>query len=278
MKIEQVSFPEPSLCRVEVSEEGTAYEAAVQQLYQKRKRFYPVNGQEATLEQIEEIYGVGTFRLEALNDLLESGFPPLRATLCAERDLIPLTDGAPELLRLDQDGFAAACTFAVAPQIKLGQCTGRTSTGRTEAEALGKLVAELAQEATVEPPEYAVEAQAEDQTEQLRVQLAQQQSSLEAFLQQCGKTEAELQSDLRQQARENLRQKIVLIQIARDNGLRPTTQELDAEIERMITLSPQNAYARQNLSARQHIANRIAQNRAVAFLREGNELRVGAEN
>lgn len=275
MKIEHVSFPQAGVCRVEVSEDAAAYLAAVQQLYERRRRFYPVAGWpqgDAPLAAIEETYGVDTFRADAIDHLLLQHFPALRAALCAERELFPLTDSEPELLRVDEAGFAAACTFAVAPAVQLGAYTGRRAAGETPAAALNALLADLARESGLEPPAYAVQSLCEERLETLRQRLQGSKTTLAQFLEQTQKTQAELEADLRAGAVETLTQKILLVQIARNEGLFPSQAELDAEIDRMVALSDKNRYARTNPAAQQSIAARLALNRAVAFLQEHNTL------
>ncbi len=275
MNIERITFPEPSLCRVEVREDAAAYEAAVHELYERRRRFYPVAGWPeggAPLEAIEAQYGADTFRAAAIDHLLLHEFPALRAEVCFKEDLFPLTDTEPELLNLDGGGFAAACTFAVAPRVQLGPYTGQTMAGESPAAALNALVDRLAREAGATPPEYAIQAGYEQRLEELRQRLAQQNLPLERFLQQTQQTQAGLEASLREGAAQALAQKIVLVQIARSEGLFPSEAELDAEISRMVALSAQNAYARSNPAARQSISNRMALNRAVDFLMKNNAL------
>lgn len=271
MQIEEVAFPQEGLCRVVVRETADAYHAAVEQLYQKRRQFYPVQGWpggDAPLEAIERAYGVDTFRVEAIDHLLLYGFSPLRAKLCAERGLFALTDTEPELLWADENGFAAACTFAVAPPVRLGQYTGFAMAD--EPSAWNALLARIAAQAGIDPPAYAVRAETEARLEQLRQQLSAQKQSLEQLLGQAKKTQADLEADLQGQVREALAQKILLVQVARSEGLFPTEAELDAEIERMVALSAQNAYARTNPAARQSIADRMALRRALEFLHAHN--------
>lgn len=278
MKIERVSFPQPAVCRVEVREDAAAYEAAVQRLYERRRRFYPVPGWpagDAPLDAIEARYGADTFRAEAIDQLLLQEFPALRAALCAERSLFPLTDSEPELLRLGGDGFAAACTFAVAPPVQLAAYTGRTAAGESQTAALDALLDALAQESGAAPPEYAVRVLCEERLETLRQRLQGSKTTLAQFLERTQKTQAELEADLRAAAAASLARKIVLVQVARSEGLFPTQAQLDAELDRMASISAQNRYARTNPAAQQSIAQRLALHNAREFLQAHNTLSCG---
>lgn len=278
MKIERVSFPQPAVCRVEVREDAAAYQAAVQRLYERRRRFYPVPGWpagDAPLDAIEARYGADTFRAEAIDQLLLQEFPALRAGLCAERSLFPLTDSEPALLRLGGDGFAAACTFAVAPPVQLGAYTGRAAAGESQAAALDALLDTLAREAGVVPPEYAVRILCEERLDALRGQLQARQASLEQLLAQTQKTSAQLEAELRAAAAASLAREIVLVQVARSERLFPTQAQLDAELDHMASISAQNRYARTNPAAQQSIAQRLALHNAREFLQAHNALACG---
>lgn len=272
MQITQVTFPQPDLCVMQVREDAAPYEAEIQHQYEQYRQYYPVRGVDAadvTRELIEQRYGVQTFRLEAINHLLTYEFPALRAQYCMQNGLWPLTDTDPHLLSDDETGFAVECTFALMPQHPVTGYTGHTLPGNGHT-GVKTLLAQTAAACGVAPCDWAVQFVAESRIETLQEKLREGGSSLDTFLKNTDKTRAELHQDLCESVHSDLAQGIVLYNVARQEGLLTTPEQLEEEIARMEKISAMNNYARTNPTAQMNISVRLHNQRALEWLRAHN--------
>lgn len=272
MQITQVTYPQEGLCTIQVREDAAAYEAIIQLLYQRRAQFYPVPGYEkgqAPRAAIEARYGAEVFRLEAINHLLTHRFPALRSEYCLQHGLIPLTDDDPHLLSDDETGFAAACTFALVPTAPVTGYAGNALPG-DERSGVKALLEQVAAACGVQPCDWAVQFVAENRRDALEDKLREGKTTLADFLRQHGKTEADLAADLADAVRGDLAQTIVLMNVARQEGLETTSEQLEAELAHMESISEQNRYARSNPAARLNIAKRLTVQRTLDWLRAHN--------
>ena len=268
MQITHVTYPQPDVCCVRVREDAAAYEAVIQQQYQQFGKFYTVPGYEkgqAPREAIEQRYGMQVFRLEAINHLLAYEFAALQAQLCSEQGLVPLTDPEPHLIADDETGFVVDCTFAVVPQVAV---TGYNNCVLSDnaRDGIRKLLAQVAAQCGVTVCDYAVEAETANRREALENKLRENGMTLAVFLQQGGKTEEELTADLTAAVQADFAQRIVLQNIARQENLLTTPQQLDEELTRMEAISEQNRYARTNPAAQRSIAQRLTNRRTLDWL------------
>jgi len=272
MQITKVSFPQQDVCCVEVKEEAASYEALIQKFYEENKKFFPVRGYAegtAPREVIEQQYGAQAFRLDVINHLLVYEYPALQSVLCNVRGLTPLTEAEPRLVSDDDTGFVVECTFALVPQLAVTGYTGNTLPGG-RLDGTKQLLDQVAEQSGLQPCEYAVQVEAANRLEALQAKLREANANMADFLKQTGKTEQQVREDLRQMARQDLAQKIALLNITRQEGLAATEQQVDAEIERMVAISEQNAYARTNPTARRSIAARLSNQRTLEWLAEHN--------
>ena len=272
MQIIQVQFPQPDLCQVQVREDAAAYEAVIEQMYEKFGQFYPVKGHEglASRQLIEQRYGAQVFRLEAINHLLTHEFNGLQAQLCAQQGLVPLTEAEPQLLSDDETGFVVECTFATVPQVQVTGYTGNTLPGPAQA-GVKVLLQQVAQQCGVSVSSYAMQVESANRQDALAQKLRETQTELKAFLEQAGKTEEELLQDIAASVWQDFAQRTVLQNIARQENLLTTEQQLEEEIDRMVAISEQNAYARTNPAARRSIAQRLTNQRTLEWLCAHNQ-------
>lgn len=272
MQITQVSYPQPDLCCLRVREDAAAYEAAIEQQYQQFGKFYSVPGYEkgqAPRAAIEAQVGMQVFRLEAINQLLTYQFAALQAEFCLQQGLVPLTEAEPHLLSDDETGFAVDCTFALVPTAPVSGYAGNALPG-DERSGVKALLDQVAAACGVQPCDWAVQYLAESRRDALEEKLREGKTTLAEFLRRHDKTEADLAADLAEAVRGDLAQTIVLMNVARQEGLQTTPEQLEAELARMEAISEQNRYARSNPSARLNIAKRLTVQRTLEWLRAHN--------
>jgi trigger factor len=108
-------------------------------------------------------------------------------------------------------------------------------------EALVELVDE-------EPPSSLVDAEVERQLHDMQHRLEAQGASLNDYLEATGQPPEELVSTLRQQAVPSVKADLALRAVAKAEGLDPTAEDIDSEIERLATsYNIKPAEARRNL-------------------------------
>lgn len=273
MQITKVSFPQPDVCCVQVQEPAQSYQAHIQAFYEKNKQFYPVLGcspETVTRELIEQRYGAQAFRLDVINHLLVYEYPALQAGLCEERGLTALTEAEPHLIHEDDDGFVLECTFALVPRLEMTGYTGQTLPADPQL-GVKLLLARAADRSGVTLSERAVRTEAESRLEALQDKLRDAKTSMADFLRQAGKTEQELWADLCLTAQQDLAQRVALYNIARQEGLLTTPQQLEEEICRMEAISPQNSYVRTNPTAQRSVSTRLTNQRTLEWLRAHNQ-------
>ncbi|MBQ7859492.1 MAG: hypothetical protein IJ347_05110 [Faecalibacterium sp.] len=273
MQITHVTYPQPDVCCVQVREDAAPYEAVIQQQYQQFGKFYTVPGYEqgkAPREAIERQVGAQVFRLEAINHLLAYEFAALQAQLCSEQKLVPLTEPEPHLISDDETGFVVECTFAVVPKVEVAGYTDHAIQGGPD--GVKQLLAQVAAQCGVTVCDYAVEVESANRREAIEGRLREAGMTLADFLQKGEKTEEQLAADLAASVRADFAQRIVLQNIARQEGLLTTAQQLDEELTRMEAISEQNRYARTNPAAQRSIAQRLTNRRTLDWLRQHNRL------
>ena len=93
-------------------------------------------------------------------------------------------------------------------------------------DALVELVVE-------EPPASLVEAEVERRVHDMGHRLEQQGANLAQYLEAVGQTGEELLSELRAQAAPSVKADLALRAVAETEGIEPTEEDIDAEIERL---------------------------------------------
>lgn len=176
---------------------------------------------------------------ETVDDSVRGKTLEYRVTLkgLKERDLIPLDDafantvGNVETLAELREG--------------LRENMHQRRTADARAEALAKIIEQIAEGATVELPAPMVDQGVEDDVRRLRGNLAQQGASLEAYLRMTESTEEELRAELRPAAYERLRNALLLRSIAEREAISVDEQEVDAAVERMARIAQDSQQPKQ---------------------------------
>jgi trigger factor len=107
---------------------------------------------------------------------------------------------------------------------------------KIEAEYPGEVLEAMIEDARIEYPDKAIDREAEMVLQQTERNLAASGITLDIYLRAIGKTREAYQQDLRPAAEERLRQRLVLLEIARQEGLQASPEEIEAEIDRMSNM------------------------------------------
>ena len=99
----------------------------------------------------------------------------------------------------------------------------------SEDEAIQKII----DKSTMEIPEAMIETQCENMVNEFAQRLAQSGLSMEQYMQFSGLTLDKLKEQVRPEAETRIKSSLVLEQIAKDEKIEITDEELDAEIEKM---------------------------------------------
>ena len=99
-------------------------------------------------------------------------------------------------------------------------------------EALNK----VAEAATMEIPEAMIDTQCEDMINQFASQMAQQGLSMDQYMQFSGQTMDQLKEQVRPDAENRIKTSLVLEQIAKEENIEITDEDVDAEIEKMAQM------------------------------------------
>jgi trigger factor len=106
---------------------------------------------------------------------------------------------------------------------------------RAEAEYLEKVLDAMVEAADrIEYPPKAVERETEVVMNQMERNLAASGMQLDTFLQMVGKTREMYQQELRPSAEDRLKKRLVLNQVAEEEGLTVEEEELEVELEQLI--------------------------------------------
>jgi trigger factor len=154
-----------------------------------------------------------------------------------ERDLLPLDDefaktvGEAETL----DELRASL------QEELHQ----RRTAEARGQALNQIISKIAEGAGLDLPAPMVDDAVESDVRRMRMNLAQQGVSLEAYLRSMEATEAELREELRPAALERLRNSLLMRAIAEKEAIAVDDAEVDAAIARMAAAAQSSAQPEQ---------------------------------
>jgi trigger factor len=108
---------------------------------------------------------------------------------------------------------------------------GKSTDGRTS--VLNQIVDEMAAQAEIDPPAVMVEEEVEHQLSHLKEDLQRSNTPYEGYLRLQGKTEDDLKDELRPEAARRLRNSLFLQEVAKQEGIEITPEEVDAEINRL---------------------------------------------
>lgn len=299
------AFPEKNLCVLTVGEERAAYQAALEARFARSKALYAVQGippEALTRQDVEAHYGAEVLRMEVLNEALVYQYPALQAQVCAAHGLVPLGEPQPHLLEESDDGYRLEVRFYTVPRVALRGYTGLALPAAGDGLA-NAAAAHAAAQSGFALPQSLVDAMAADQKESMVQRIRQQidgtagqikkaegqglggetgplrarKAALEQLLRQAEAGDEVFAQKLLAAVQTDLYTVIGLYNVAWQENLTATTAEVEAEIDRMVAISPQNAYARQSLAARQSIARRLTLQKTRAWLCAHNRTEAPAQ-
>ena len=102
-----------------------------------------------------------------------------------------------------------------------------------EVEKENEAIQKIIDKSTMEIPEAMIETQCENMVNEFAQRLAQSGLSMEQYMQFSGLTLDKLKEQVRPEAETRIKSSLVLEQIAKDEKIEITDEELDAEIEKM---------------------------------------------
>ncbi len=118
----------------------------------------------------------------------------------------------------------------------------RTNEARNE--VMNAIVAKIAEGATAELPVTMVDDAVNEEVARMRTRLQYQRLTLEAYLRANNQTEEQLREELRPSVVTRLRNSMILREIAQREGIAVAPEELEAEIEDLVTDAPDPGRAR----------------------------------
>lgn len=148
-----------------------------------------------------------------------------------ERDLLPV-----------DDDFAK--TYGQAESLaelraSLGSNVHANRTREARGEVVNAIIEKIGEQAQLEIPQAMIEDAVNERVERLRSRLRYSGASLEAYLRQSGQSEDALREDVRPAAERDLRNSLILREIAKREDIAVTDEDLEAEIEDITASAPQ---------------------------------------
>jgi trigger factor len=145
-----------------------------------------------------------------------------------------------ELMDID-DEFASNVADAgsledLKQQIRDDVHQGKTNEAR--GRVLDAIISAIAERAEVDPPAVMIDEENDRQLNQLKQNLAQNGTPYEAYLRSQGKTEADIKRELREGSERQLRNTLLMQEIARKDEVSVTDEDIDAELDTMLGRYP----------------------------------------
>lgn len=148
---------------------------------------------------------------------------------------------------------------------KLQERKENAAKGAKEDEAIQKII----DKSKMEIPDAMIDMQAENMIDEFAQRIAMQGMSFEQYMQFSGMTIDKLKEQVRPEALQRIQSSLVLEQIANEENLVASDEELEAEIEKMASMygmNAENLKSRMEESDRETIKRDIAVNKAVEFI------------
>lgn len=148
---------------------------------------------------------------------------------------------------------------------KLQERKENAAKGTKEDEAIQKII----DKSKMEIPDAMIDMQAENMIDEFAQRIAMQGMSFEQYMQYTGMTIDKLKEQVRPEALQRIQSSLVLEQIAKEENLVASDEELEAEIEKMASMygmNAENLKSRMEESDRETIKRDIAVNKAVEFI------------
>jgi trigger factor len=118
------------------------------------------------------------------------------------------------------------------------------------------LVDTLIERSTIEVPEVMVERQVDAMVEDLKEDLSRERVTWDEYVRQSSKSESAIRADLREQARKTLVRYLVLREVARQEGIQVSPQDVSSEIDMTAA-----AYGRARTAVRERLNTREQRDR-----------------
>ena len=136
---------------------------------------------------------------------------------------------------LDDEFAKKASTFQTLDELKadIRSNLEKTAESKAESEKREEAIKQATENATVEVPEVMVEHRINVMIQELAMRLEQQGMKLEMYLQYAGTDINKLRETYRDTAAANVKTDLVLEAVAKAEGIKVETEELDAEVEAM---------------------------------------------
>jgi len=153
-----------------------------------------------------------------------------------ERDLLPIDDELAQTVNetsLDE----------LKKEIRNDLHSTKTNEARTE--VVNEIINKIAEGATIELPAPMIDDVVTEDYNNFRMRLAQQGQSLEEYQRLVDKDETEMKEEIRPGSERRLRNSLLLREIANREGVEISDSDLDAEIETLVTASPDAERARE---------------------------------
>ncbi len=125
----------------------------------------------------------------------------------------------------------------------------QAKTTEKRSEVLTGIIDQVAEGATVEIPSIMIDDAVTEEVARVRQRLQMQRGSLEAYLRAQGQTEEEFREEIRPDVAKRLRNSLVLRAVAEREGIAISDDEIDSEIENIVSGAPNPDQMRQVYSA-----------------------------
>lgn len=148
---------------------------------------------------------------------------------------------------------------------KLQERKENAAKGTKEDEAIQKII----DKSKMEIPDAMIDMQAENIIDEFAQRIAMQGMSFEQYMQYTGMTIDKLEEQVRPEALQRIQSSLVLEQIAQEENLVASDEELEAEIEKMASMygmNAENLKSRMEESDRETLKRDIAVKKAVEFI------------
>jgi trigger factor len=145
-----------------------------------------------------------------------------------QRDLLPLDDDF--AMKVNE----TATLDELREQIRTDIHSGKTNDARTS--VVNQIVNAMAEQAEIDPPSVMVDEEVEHQLSHLKEDLQRSGTPWEGYLRLQDKTEDDLKEELRPEAERRLRNSLFLQEVARQETVEVTDDDIEAEITRMSGL------------------------------------------
>lgn len=148
---------------------------------------------------------------------------------------------------------------------KLQERKENAAKGTKEDEAIQKII----DKSKMEIPDAMIDMQAENIIDEFAQRIAMQGMSFEQYMQYTGMTIDKLKEQVRPEALQRIQSSLVLEQIAQEENLAASDEELEAEIEKMASMygmNAENLKSRMEESDRETLKRDIAVKKAVEFI------------